>query len=145
MTTEAPSRAKTSEMPRPIPVPPPVTSATCPLSLTRGSLPGRSAGRLHDEGGALAGARRDDQPHRAFLDRDPALPESLRQRRQVVRPHPDRREGRLVVTAAERAQLDRDAAKADLRERSVLRGEARAHPEQVLEPLGRRPHVLDLA
>src|SRR6185503_13047147 len=104
MTTEAPSRAKASEMPRPIPVPPPVTSAACPLSLTRESLPGRSAAGLHDEGRALARARGDHESHGALLARDAPLREPPRQRRQIGRAHPERSERRLRVAAAERAQ-----------------------------------------
>ena len=43
-------------MPRPMPVPPPVTSATCPLSLTRESSSDGSAAGLHDERRALGPA-----------------------------------------------------------------------------------------
>src|SRR5262245_27559336 len=132
-------------MPRPMPVPPPVTSATCPLSLTRDSSSGPSAAGLDNERRAPARPGWDHESDGTLLDGNAARLQTPSQLRQVSGAKPERREGRLGEPTAERRELEHEPPEAQLDERPVLRGEAPVHREQVLEVLRGTHHVLDLA
>src|SRR5262245_54546348 len=131
-------------MPSPMPVPPPVTSTTCPFSLTRSSSSGLPGG-FHYEGRTVAAPRSDHESHGSLLTGYAALPELPGQRRQVSRLQAKRREPRLRKASADGGQLENQPSQRQLDERPVVRREAGGHPEQVPEALGRRSHVLDLA
>src|SRR5262245_16583548 len=106
-------------MPRPMPVPPPVTSATCPLSLTRRSSSESSPAGLHDQGRSPARSGGDHESHGALVTRDAARSEPPGDRREIRRLQPERREGRLRESGPQRRELEEEAAKAQLEERPV--------------------------